>query len=355
MINSEENMDSAQGYHEDCIKRLEQVEQKLDKKVDEESLKQMIVTYMKEIQDTQAGTSNSAENKKSNETVTLEQNVKKTEREMRNGTNKKTTSKTWAEIVEQEGSPEEQEGSSDESFTDAEETTVSSSHGDKQGKQENEVHSGNHGNVKKKSQTNVKNMGTNISHSRDSSHNSTQNANKKQEVTEEVSSKGERAETWTEVPKRRQISGNQGNRDLNIVIHRAPESNKSTQEGRRQDDTEMFEMLCEQMNMETSIKITNMFRLGGRPAEDKIRPIKVSFQTKENKGMFMRSLAELRNMEEPFRSLSINDDLTLEEREENRKLVIEAKKLTEEDDGDFIFKVRGPPWDRRIVRLKRNE
>ena len=43
-------------------------------------------------------------------------------------------------------------------------------------------------------------------------------------------------------------------------------------------------------------------------------------------------------------------------REENKKLLAEAKKQESEDkSGKYIFRVRGPPWSRRIVKLEKKD
>lgn len=84
-----------------------------------------------------------------------------------------------------------------------------------------------------------------------------------------------------------------------------------------------------------------------------MRPVKVIFQTLDDKIEFMSSLNKLSRVEDRFKALSITNDLTQSEREENRKLVEKAKQMTEEEEtGEFVFKVRGPQWDRHIVKLK---
>ena len=65
----------------------------------------------------------------------------------------------------------------------------------------------------------------------------------------------------------------------------------------------------------------------------------------------MASLGNLKNAEEPYSRISISHDMTKEEREQNKKLLTEAKKLQDEDQGNWTYKVRGPPWDLKIVKL----
>jgi len=53
--------------------------------------------------------------------------------------------------------------------------------------------------------------------------------------------------------------------------------------------------------------------------------------------------------------ISIDHDMTLKEREETKAMLAEAKEKEEKSLGKFIYRVRGPPWNRYIKnRLKQN-
>jgi hypothetical protein len=47
-------------------------------------------------------------------------------------------------------------------------------------------------------------------------------------------------------------------------------------------------------------------------------------------------------------AVSVDHDMTPKEREETKAMVEEAKKKEESSSGKFIFRVRGPPWNRYI-------
>ena len=47
--------------------------------------------------------------------------------------------------------------------------------------------------------------------------------------------------------------------------------------------------------------------------------------------------------------------MTKSEREEEKKLFADAKNLEQKGQGTFIYKVRGPPGARRVVKLKAAE
>ena len=144
-----------------------------------------------------------------------------------------------------------------------------------------------------------------------------------------------------------------GDRVSNLIIHRVPESKATSQEERRREDEVIFERLCEEALQVGKVQYNKVFRLGP-PKEGKIRPIKVMLTFVEDKTTIMSNLKKLQNAEEPFKGLSLANDLTQDEREERNRLVAEAKKQTEEDEsGEWTYKVRGPPWDQQIVKLKK--
>jgi hypothetical protein len=55
-----------------------------------------------------------------------------------------------------------------------------------------------------------------------------------------------------------------------------------------------------------------------------------------------------------YENVSVSNDLTQTEREKEKKLWSEAKRQQISDvSGDYMYKVRGPPWARRIVKIKK--
>ena len=72
-----------------------------------------------------------------------------------------------------------------------------------------------------------------------------------------------------------------------------------------------------------------------------------------NKKMeLFKRLSNLRDAEDKYKSLSIQYDLTKKEREEGRKLLEEARTNEMNDEGKWLYRVRGPPWATKIVRFK---
>ena len=76
--------------------------------------------------------------------------------------------------------------------------------------------------------------------------------------------------------------------------------------------------------------------------------------TKE--GLFKR-LWKLGEAEDKYKKLSIQQDWTKKEREEEQKLYEEAHAKETTSGGTHRYRVRGPPWARKVVQIipKRDE
>ncbi len=145
-------------------------------------------------------------------------------------------------------------------------------------------------------------------------------------------------------------------REENIVIHRVPESQEKEAEERKQADVDFFQDLCTEVLETGEVEVKSIIRLG-KKTEDatKPRPLKIGLHSKQDKRKIMSRLGNLKDAEEKFRVISVGDDLTLEERKRVRAKVEEAKtrEKNESEGGRYIFRVRGPPWEPRIVRLEK--
>lgn len=81
------------------------------------------------------------------------------------------------------------------------------------------------------------------------------------------------------------------------------------------------------------------------------RPLLLSLGSADTKKKIFKNLKKLRESEEPFRSIQVSHDLTVKERDELKSLVKTAKEKEEQAQGNWLYRVRGPPWDRRITKL----
>ena len=70
----------------------------------------------------------------------------------------------------------------------------------------------------------------------------------------------------------------------------------------------------------------------------------------EAKKKIMRNLGNLRASD---RNISMNHDMTKEEREMTKNLIKKAKDMNEQEkSGEWHFIVRGPPWDKEILKVR---
>jgi len=142
------------------------------------------------------------------------------------------------------------------------------------------------------------------------------------------------------------------NRSHNIIIYRVPES------GTREDRVKTDKAYCLKLTKEVlsidiqETDIKSVFRLGKREnAAD--RPLLVQFRDKGMKNNVMESLYRLKGAEDAFRNISVTRDLTQAERAECKRLVDEAKKRQQEEQGEFLWRVRGLPGQLKLIKIKK--
>ena len=94
--------------------------------------------------------------------------------------------------------------------------------------------------------------------------------------------------------------------------------------------------------------------------ENKNRPLMVTVSTEEQKRNLFKSLYKLKDIEE-FTNISMSHDMTKEERELSKSKVAEANAKTKElmdnnkeKSKNWIFRGRGPPWQQKVVLVKRH-
>ena len=93
-------------------------------------------------------------------------------------------------------------------------------------------------------------------------------------------------------------------------------------------------------------------RLGKYDKNKAQRPLQVQLLSLESKLNLFRNTKYFKK-EPEFTDVSVSNDLTKTERENEKKVWEEAKKMTTKDtSGNYQYKVRGSPWSRKIVKLK---
>lgn len=144
------------------------------------------------------------------------------------------------------------------------------------------------------------------------------------------------------------------NRSCNIIIYRVEEKG-SKDERRGQDKKFCLELFKEGLDVEVKDdEIKSLFRLGkfDQNAQGP-RPLLVQFRDKSVKNHIMESLSNLRNADDKYKNLSISHDLTKTERDECKNLVEQAKKKQSEEQGEYLYRVRGPPGNMKVVRIRK--
>ena len=144
----------------------------------------------------------------------------------------------------------------------------------------------------------------------------------------------------------KQITSDREERENNVIIFNIPEQKVKSSE----KDKSFFESLCsEHLQLEefTNIKLTRL----GVQKEKYQRPLKVVFSESWDKRKFLSNLYKLKDIA-TFKNLRVSHDMNEQDRDENKKLLKKAHQMNEiEKPKNFRYKVRGPPWSMKIVKV----
>ena len=132
-------------------------------------------------------------------------------------------------------------------------------------------------------------------------------------------------------------------RENNVIIFSVSETDKD-------NDIKTFNQMCTQSLGFVDAPKVSMTRLGTKRSNHK-RPIKVSFQERWDKRKFLAKLYKLKQ-DEKFQGIRVAHDMCEDDRLENKRLLKEAySRNQKEQPTDFKYKVRGPPWALKIVKV----
>lgn len=143
-------------------------------------------------------------------------------------------------------------------------------------------------------------------------------------------------------------------RENNIVIYGVQEIiTEDDKERKHHDDMKVNNILetCKIPTTEEN-KVTKIVRIGKFDKDKAKRPMLVTFKNNATKGKLFKNIRFLGSKEE-LKHVSIGNDLTRNEREQEAALRNEAKRLSEEASGECQYRVRGPPWARKIVKVEK--
>ena len=101
----------------------------------------------------------------------------------------------------------------------------------------------------------------------------------------------------------------------------------------------------------TEEAISKAIRLG-KLNEEKDRPLLITLKEEEKKIKLFQNLNNIRDAGEPFNKVIITHDLTKKQKEELKQMVEQTKEKEKEDQsGEYMYYVRGPPWNWFIKKI----
>jgi flagellin-like hook-associated protein FlgL len=172
---------------------------------------------------------------------------------------------------------------------------------------------------------------------------------KMEKVSADVSSV---QKTLEEVKSKAEEEKDKENRSMNIIIYRIQEMD-TREETMKTDKAYCTQLFNEVLGVECQDSdVKHMFRLG-KPGQTP-RPLLVQFRDKSVKNRIMESLFKLREAENKFKNISVTHDLTRTEREECKTMVEEAKKKQTEEQGEFLWRVRGHPGQLKLIKIRKH-
>jgi hypothetical protein len=89
-----------------------------------------------------------------------------------------------------------------------------------------------------------------------------------------------------------------------------------------------------------------------RPHQDRKRPLLIKFSEDRQKASFMRNLWRLKGSK--YR-ISVREDMNREDREKERGLREEMNRKNENVDPQWVYILRGDPWNRRLVKIRNKQ
>ena len=153
-------------------------------------------------------------------------------------------------------------------------------------------------------------------------------------------------------------------RRANIIIFNLPESNNELKAEAQQEDQDKFFDITKICEVPFSPKdVVDTFRLGKKyDTAEKSRPVLVKLAEEEKKKQLFKKLDLFRKHQNDEKTpgdespgIQVAHDMSQEQRKEKKVLFEEAKAkdLQLESESPYRHIVRGPPWEMKIVKVKR--
>lgn len=148
----------------------------------------------------------------------------------------------------------------------------------------------------------------------------------------------------------------------NILVFNVPESDSNIKDQVVKNDTDVFLEMCNIVEADVQENDIGYLKRIGKKNQKRIikgeektvpRPLLITLCNENVKHKVMKNVHKLRNADEKYSLMSVKHDMTQEEREQDKKLRAEAKDKQEKDKtGNFLYLVRGMPWERHIQKIK---
>lgn len=145
-------------------------------------------------------------------------------------------------------------------------------------------------------------------------------------------------------------------RENNIIIYGIEESGARTWQERSEHDHKQIQNVMKVLEVDLpKAEIEKVTRCGKFNKEKfvkdkKSRPLLVVMKTNEKKGSMFKAVKKLKDNPSTAK-VSIANDLTKAEKEQEKLMFEQAKVLTNQSSGEFKFRVTGPPWARKIIKV----
>ena len=153
---------------------------------------------------------------------------------------------------------------------------------------------------------------------------------------------------WKEIVRKQQRADHI-KRENNIILYRVQESDS------REDAHEHDQRMIQELFTVCEVPVKDyIYRRIGRKSEDKSRPILITFKELDQKISLFRNLKNMKHAPAHIKAISVNHDMTIEQRKETKNLVAMAKEQ-EQKDPQHRYRLRGPPGDQWIQQLPLEE
>ena len=162
-------------------------------------------------------------------------------------------------------------------------------------------------------------------------------------------------------------------RKTNLILFRVPESDRQDHKGRVQEDIAFFATLCkthlniDNFSEDNIIKITRLGKKlekrdeqsngavgGDEHVVTQKRPLLIKLDSIVTKMKILRNSSKLKDAPAEYRNVSVDHDLTPNQKKQQKELLAKAKDMESQDTtGNFKYRVRGSPGEMWIKKIQK--